>query len=336
MRDDRDLQNDTILGTSDEVPPFVEQPLDSQTATPIFSPPEHDQSVEKGLNNDQNTSNLDNRSEQIVFEDFSDMYTPNLTVDKPTVLYASRRNQLRAFWEKRKWGLMIVAFVVGAFIKAYFPVIRVEAQYRTSRTIIAIKQALNSLIPGLQPPAQAASTNVLGDQSTPPTDGFPIFNPLLDDGGKQIIPADTNFGIVIPKLGINSKVVPYVDPSDPKIYNAALKQGVAHAATSYFPDQDGSVYLFSHSTNYEWYVKDLNALFYLLKNLENKDTVVLIYRNVRYTYQVSDKKIVPPDEIEYLFGRGGKKELILQTCWPPGTVINRMLIFADLVDVKSL
>lgn len=163
-----------------------------------------------------------------------------------------------------------------------------------------------------------------------------IFNPLISPDGTVIEPINTDFSLIVPKVGINAPVIPAVNPADPKQYKDALLKGVAHASTSFFPDEDGTVYLFSHSTNYDWFVKDLNAVFYLLKNLETDDLVVLFYKGERYTYKITDKKVVAPTEVSYLVPHEGKKRLILQTCWPPGSTTERLLLFADLVEEQVL
>ena len=159
-----------------------------------------------------------------------------------------------------------------------------------------------------------------------------VFEPLKTPDGSVIEPESTNFGIVIPKINVNSQIIPGVDPSKLEGYAAALTAGVAHANTSFFPDQDGTVYLFSHSTNYDWFVKDLNAVFYLVKNLEKDDTIVLFYKEKRYTYKITNKKVVSPTNISYIIPYAGKRNLILQTCWPPGSTTERLLIFADLIE----
>ncbi len=137
------------------------------------------------------------------------------------------------------------------------------------------------------------------------------------------------FRLVIPKIGVNAPVIANVDPGNPGQYAKALETGVAHASTSFLPDEDGTVYLFSHSTNYDWFVEDLNAVFYLLKNLEAGDEIEMYYRGKQYTYILREKRVVKPSEISYLVPQSGKKSLILQTCWPPGSVAERLLLFAD-------
>jgi len=146
-------------------------------------------------------------------------------------------------------------------------------------------------------------------------------------------PQSNEFNLIIPKIGVNSPVIANVDPTSPATYDAALLAGVAHASTSFFPDQNGTVYLFSHSTSYDWFVKDLNAVFYLLKNLSVGDTVDIAYHGKTYTYSIREKKIVSPRDTSYLVPVVGQKSLILETCWPPGSTTERLLVFADLVQV---
>jgi LPXTG-site transpeptidase (sortase) family protein len=159
-----------------------------------------------------------------------------------------------------------------------------------------------------------------------------IFNPMLSPDGSTIVPVNTDFGLVIPKIGVNAPVIPAVNPTKPSEYDEALKKGIAHSSLSYFPDQDGTVYLFSHSTNYDWFVKDLNAVFYLLKNLDTDDPIFIVYKGKTYAYKTTDKRVVSPQSVAYLVPQPGTKRLILETCWPPGSTTQRLLIFADLIE----
>jgi LPXTG-site transpeptidase (sortase) family protein len=162
-----------------------------------------------------------------------------------------------------------------------------------------------------------------------------IFDPLKTPDGASIAPINTEFSLIVPKIGINAEVIPAVNPAKPGEYLEALEKGVAHASTSYFPDENGTVYLFSHSTNYDWFVRDLNAVFYLLKNLETGDLVVLFYKGARYTYKLTDKQIVAPTAVSFLVPQPGAKRLILQTCWPPGSTTERLLLFAELIEEET-
>lgn len=143
-----------------------------------------------------------------------------------------------------------------------------------------------------------------------------------------LVPEDPNFSVVIPKIGANAKVLANISPADEDEYLAALKKGVAHAAGTAFPGEGGHIFLFAHSTDYIWNVGTYNAIFYLLYKLEKGDEVDLFYKGQRYLYRVLDKRIVDPSQVEYLTRKTNREFLTLQTCWPPGTTLKRLLIFA--------
>jgi LPXTG-site transpeptidase (sortase) family protein len=217
----------------------------------------------------------------------------------------------------RSLASALVVVSLGGITAPIIPEIRLETQYLYDKMKTNVIQQANPS-PVLPPSA--------------PT----IFDPLIKPDGEKIEPINTDFSIIVPKVGINAPVTANINPKSEASYLPALSQGVAHASTSFLPDQDGTVYLFSHSTNYDWFVKDLNAVFYHLKSLDTGDLIVIVYKNKRYTYKLREKKVVAPNEISYLIPQHGTKTLILQTCWPPGSTAERLLIFADLFESQAL
>ncbi len=145
-----------------------------------------------------------------------------------------------------------------------------------------------------------------------------------------LIPNDTSFDILIPKLGANAKVFANVDASDENQFLPILKQGVAHAKGTVFPGMKGNIYLFAHSTDNFWDVGRYNAIFYLLKDLQPGDDVVIFFQNKRYNYVVTGSKTADPSDVSYIINAQNQKSetLILQTCWPPGTTWKRWIVFA--------
>jgi sortase A len=143
-----------------------------------------------------------------------------------------------------------------------------------------------------------------------------------------LTPVDPNFSIVIPKIGANAKILPNIDASDEKTYLDALNKGVAHTLGTAFPGESGHIFLFAHSTDYFWNVGTYNAVFYLLYKLEKNDEVDLFYQGQRYVYRVIGQEIVDPSQVQYLTRKTNREFLTLQTCWPPGTTLKRLLIFA--------
>ena len=143
-----------------------------------------------------------------------------------------------------------------------------------------------------------------------------------------LIPEDPNFSIVIPKIGANAKILPNINASDENIYLNALNKGVAHTLGTAFPGEGGHIFLFAHSTDYFWNIGTYNAIFYLLYKLEKNDEVDIFYQGQRYVYRVIGREIVDPSQVQYLTRKTNREFLTLQTCWPPGTTLKRLLIFA--------
>lgn len=144
-------------------------------------------------------------------------------------------------------------------------------------------------------------------------------------------PKDPDFSVVIPKVGANANIIPNVDAADEGEYLAALQKGVAHALGSTFPGEGGHIFLFAHSTDYFWNMGTYNAVFYLLYKLDVHDEIDIFYKGQRYAYKVVSKEIVDPSQVQYITRKTNKEFLTLQTCWPPGTTLKRLLVFATRV-----
>ena len=196
-------------------------------------------------------------------------------------------------------GVFLSVFSVGLWLVLFYPVISQELLYFINRP-------------------NPDSKIVLKSNNVAP-------------GKKAIIPVDTEFGIVIPKINANSSVVANVNWEDPKEYQVALTQGVAHAQGSVFPGQIGNVFLFAHSSADFYQANIYNAVFYLINKLQNGDEFTLIYKGVPYTYTVTDKKIVDADDVEYMeSGQDSVKKATLMTCWPAGTNLKRLVVVGVL------
>lgn len=141
---------------------------------------------------------------------------------------------------------------------------------------------------------------------------------------------DAYFSIVIPKIEAKAKILPNIDASKLVEYQPALMKGVAHAKGTVFPGMTGTIYLFAHSTDAPWNISRFNAVFYLLRELEAGDLIVIFFNSSRYNYIVSEKKIVARTENDF-FGQREEELLVLQTCYPPGTTQKALLIFAKRI-----
>ncbi|MBI2621028.1 MAG: sortase [Candidatus Levybacteria bacterium] len=152
---------------------------------------------------------------------------------------------------------------------------------------------------------------------------------LVGTKEQVLVPIDTEFSILIPKLGASAKVIPNVDPSSEEKFLPALAEGVAHAQGTVFPGLSGNIYLFAHSADNFWNAGRYNAIFYLLKDLKEGDEIVIFFQGKRHNYFVTESRVVEPSDVSFItHALEGNEQLILQTCWPPGTTLKRFLVFA--------
>jgi len=223
-------------------------------------------------------------------------------------------------------------FIIGivSFIFVLGPLTQAEAKYRIDR-VFGVKRTVVTSEGGVSYRDSSIVKNeqrTTNNDATPSGESFSNIKPKED----QIVPVSTDYGIVIEKINANAKIIPAVNPANEKEYVAALTKGVAESLGSTPPGQPGNLYLFSHSTDAPWNIIRYNAIFYLLKELEVGDRVIIFYRNIRYDYIVFDKNIALPGDISYLTNRYENPVLTLQTCDPPGTLLNRLIIRAKLVN----
>lgn len=135
------------------------------------------------------------------------------------------------------------------------------------------------------------------------------------------------FSIEIPSLNVFSKVIENVDAFNKTEYIEKLKKGVAHAKNSKLPGEGGTVYLFAHSSDVPWRITRYNTAFFKLENVKNGEEIILRRNGEEYKYKIFDKKTVWPNDVKYLKEDQGDI-LILQTCTPIGTDLQRLLVFA--------
>lgn len=231
--------------------------------------------------------------------------------------------------------ILLVRFLGYFFIQAGFitllliaePVITEEVRYY-ARQLFGGQQNLPRIVTSQNADDQLG---IPVSQFVVPTSGPSRFADVLAGGSEIIVPVSTDFGIVIEKIGANAKVISNVDPANEAEYTRALSEGVAHAKGTVFPGQKGNIYLFSHSTDAPWNIVRYNAIFYLLGKLDVGDRVSMFYRHRRYDYVIFDKTIAAPGDTHFLTDSYEQSVLTMQTCDPPGTLINRLIIRAKLI-----
>lgn len=198
-------------------------------------------------------------------------------------------------------GIALVALSVIILLSIFYPVIRAEFSYFFSgNKNIKVVGESEAMVP-VGGPAQ-----------------FEIVKPV-----------DETFGIVIPGIGANAKVISDVDAENPAVYQRALTQGVAHALGTKYPGEEGNVFIFAHSGQDLLEANRYNAVFYLLNKLKKDDEIFVFFRGKKYRYAVSEAKIVNPSEAQYFEDVPEKSTLTLMTCWPAGTTWKRLIVIAE-------
>lgn len=202
-----------------------------------------------------------------------------------------------------KLGKLFVGISLVIFLIAFYPVIFEEIKYTFFR-------------PNKKADVVIYQGEKLGDVSK---------------NRNVIEPIDTDFGLVIPKIGANSRVVANVNPYDSRVYQRALTLGVAHAQGTVFPGQIGNTFIFSHSSVNFYEANRFNSVFYLLNKVSIGDEFYIAYKGELFKYVVRETSVVNPEAVEYLEGSTTKKTATLMTCWPAGTTLKRLVVVGELV-----
>lgn len=238
------------------------------------------------------------------------------------------RNEKIRYLFFRTLGNFFILLTIFGFIATFGPAAFYEVNYRLSNIVGVNYTLAEETTPGfgeiLAKRRDTQGQVVVDDPSVG------LFDTVMS--GKKdhiLVPPDTNFSVVIPKIGASERIQENVDPSNEKEFNEVLSHSIAHAKGSAFPGMNSNTYLFAHSAQSFWDVGRYNAVFYLLKEMKKGDEIYVFYENKRYNYIVDETKIVNADDTSYITSNLGQGEtLTLQTCWPPGTSWKRFLVFA--------
>ena len=225
---------------------------------------------------------------------------------------------IRVFYSLlRGVGAGLLGFVVIAFLFSFWPIITAEFSYSVNSQVIDTRPAPVIALEKTTPidiVAMEKATSIVQTQTE-----------------AQSLGVDSHFSIVVPKIDAKAKVIANVNTDNEKEYSEALKLGVAHAQGTYFPGQGKTIFLFSHSTNSAFNVERYFAVFYLLGKMEPRDKIVIFFADKKYEYEVTERKVVAANDTQWMSKDFGEETLILQTCTPPGTSWQRLLVFAKLV-----
>lgn len=212
------------------------------------------------------------------------------------------------------WANVVILVGVGLVVYAFAPYVISEGWYRLLQ-LRNQKYVLNKDATGENPQRS-------------------VFGELLAGSSINISPVNNDFALVIEKIGLNVPVVKGVSVVDRAKYMAALREGVAHAKGTALPSENaGNVYIFAHSSLNFWALGKYATAFNLLRKLELKDEINVFYDGRLFVYEVVNREILPGWNTYPLTRRVIEPVLTLQTCDPPGTTFNRLVVTALLKNV---
>lgn len=138
----------------------------------------------------------------------------------------------------------------------------------------------------------------------------------------------------IPSLNIN---VPIALPQTMKDSDVltSLNSGIAMYPNGVKPGEKGNVFLAGHSTGEPW-KGQYRFAFLKIDQLKAGDSILIDYKNFRYTYRVTGTNIVDPVKSATLDSKGEKRTLSLMACWPLWTTKNRLIVNSELAAINPL
>jgi len=133
----------------------------------------------------------------------------------------------------------------------------------------------------------------------------------------------------IKPINIEAPIVLNVDGSDKGEYISRLESGVAHMKGSALPGSPGNTVIFGHSSYFSWANGNYKKVFSQLDKLKRGDEVEIKSAQEDLSFNVLDTKVVKPNDTYVVNQDLSKHLLTLVTCWPAGTVENRLVVTAE-------
>ncbi len=138
----------------------------------------------------------------------------------------------------------------------------------------------------------------------------------------------------IPKIGVEAPVIYGIQSLDENVVEQKLQNGVVHypiQGANAVPGEIGNTVILGHSANDVFTPGNYKFIFLRLDMLQKGDTFYLNYQSKRYTYVVTEKKTIHPDQLSALVLNNGKPMATLVTCTPVGTSQDRLLVIGEQI-----
>lgn len=115
------------------------------------------------------------------------------------------------------------------------------------------------------------------------------------------------------------------------IFMKELENGVIRYPWSVKPGEIWNTFIFWHSSNFPWIKWEYNDVFSLLDNVWINDEVVVYYNQKKFVYKINKKNIISPWNVSIFKGNKTKAQVMIMTCRPIWTTLNRLVLTWELV-----
>lgn len=169
------------------------------------------------------------------------------------------------------------------------------------------------IAPFIQPSRNVSATPIIAGTDS-----------LIGDGSPKVI---------IPKINVEIPVDYTVPSMAEEVIQQALNNGTVHYPATVKPGEQGNTAIFGHSSNNIFNPGKYKFAFVLLSRLEAGDTFYLTYNGTSYAYRVFQKQVVKPTDTWVLNPVEGKTATAaLITCDPPGSTLNRLVVWGEQIS----
>jgi len=161
------------------------------------------------------------------------------------------------------------------------------------------------------------------------------YNPITKEYKPIVINRDYTkpLSLSIDSLGIkNIPVSTNIVSYDENVYNAVLKNGLAHFKGTPICGDGGNCFIYGHSaveTYFQRHKNNPETIFTRLEDIEIGDTIEITRDGKILKYKVHKIKIIEPTDFSVLEPVGDKETVTLMTCTPIGIGTQRLIVIGD-------
>jgi len=161
------------------------------------------------------------------------------------------------------------------------------------------------------------------------------YDPITKEYKPIVINEDytTPLSLSIESLGIkNVKVSTNIVSYNEDVYNAVLKNGLAHFKGTPVCGDGGNCFIYGHSaveTYFQRHKNNPETIFTRLEDIKIGDSIEITRDGKILKYKVRKIKVIEPTDFSVLEPVGDKETVTLMTCTPIGIGTHRLIVIGD-------